>query len=948
MNKYKILPDILCAYRNICDRGITFIQNQADEVFISYQSFYQKVLLRLHALQSKGIKPGDEIILQIDNLADFITSFWAGLLGGFIPVPLAVPAPTADEHFRNLLEIYKHLENPFILTDTDVLPKIRQFVDSDKYKNQGNNDSKDIGQKIEDQTLFINQLINQDQFGQILERKPTDIAFIQYSSGSTGKPKGVVLTHENILSNIYAIIAGIKGDASDISLSWMPLTHDMGLIGFHLVPLVGRAHQFLMPVSLFARRPLLWLEKASEHKATVLGSPDFGLKLFLAAFKPGKNYDWDLSSIRLIFNGAEPINETISTTFTRELKKYKLKENAIFPVYGLAEATLAVTFPKLNERLKTVTVNRDHLFVGKRVEPVAEHLKSNNIVRLVDVGFPVKDCRVKIVDSQGNDAAENTLGHILIKGKNVTNSYNEKFLQGGLNQWVSESVGQWVTGPVDQKVRGVEGEKVRNSKRRLKASKPCETANSNELFNNPHFDAFAAGTVHLKKPSGGPKGLIGPPRRGDGWLNTGDLGFLREGRLVITGREKDMIIVNGRNFYLHDLERLAEQVEGINPRKSTICGIYNPDTHEEDIYLFLVYKKPVEGLIPLWQRLSEYIYQQVGITIKYVIPVSRIPITTSGKPMRHVLVQKNQEGEFSEIITALEKCKGEKKSEKKNMTKTGTVTETEAQLLTIVARLLNLVDHDIDVHDNLSEYGVDSLKLPMLLTEVEKKFPNTIQLIDCFDHPTIHELAGLIDERKDSKTSTFVFPEIASQNHQHHHNHDNDRDSVQFNLGSDALGVLAEISKKENVPVNVILLSLAINLFKQVYKKNTIRLHTFPGKGVWVPFHLDLSGIVYFSDLLGLVNKSLQEEKENRESSVKAFDIDKTSVPVFYKQAVNETVDERVKNHDLVIIVKDDPENHSFIFDFNIQRFPKAKIQHLAHLYIQLIQKLVPHGMGDR
>jgi fatty-acyl-CoA synthase len=897
MKQYRTLADVLCAHGNICDRGITIIQNQTDEIFISYQSFYQKVLFRLHALQSKGIKTGDEIILQIENLEDFITCFWAGLLGGFIPVPLAVPARTADEHIRNLLEIYRHLENPYILTDTDVLPKIRKFVDSDKYKNQGNNDYKNIGQKIEDQTLFINQLKNNEQWGQIQKRKPTDIAFIQYSSGSTGKPKGVVLTHENILSNIYAIIDGIKGDASDISLSWMPLTHDMGLIGFHLVPLVGSAHQYLMPVSLFARRPLLWLEKASEHKATVLGSPDFGLKLFLSAYKPGKNNDWDLSSVRLIFDGAEPINEMICKNFIKELKKYNLKENVIFPVYGLAEATLAVTFPRLNEKLETVTVSRDHLFVGNRVESVTEHLESNNIVRLVDVGAPVKDCQVKIVDSQCNDAAENTVGHILIKGKNVTGSYykgnngsseiNQKFLQGGLNQWVSESVGQWVTGSVDQKVRRVEGEK------------------------------------------------------GDGWLNTGDLGFLREGRLVVTGREKDMIVINGRNFYLYDLERLAEQVEGISPRKSTICGIYNPGTHEEDICVFLVYKKPLEGLISLWQRLTDYIYQQVGITIKYFIPVDRIPITTSGKPMRHVLVQKYQDGEFSEVIAALEKYKREIKSKTKIPKETGTFIDIEVQLLTIVTGLLNLDSHDIDVHDNLSEYGVDSLKLPLLLSEVEKIFPNTIQLIDCFDHPTISELAALIVERKKSKSSSSVFPEIRTKEHHQNHNHDNVRGSVQFNLGCDILGALAEISKKENVPVDVILLSLTINLFQQVYKKSAIRLHIYPEKGVWIPFRLGLSGIEYFSDLLTLVNESLQEEKKNRETSVKAFAVDETSVPVFYRQGLEESIDERVKNHDLVIIVKGDTASHSFTFDFNIQRFPKTKIQHLAYLYIQLIQKLV-------
>jgi acyl carrier protein len=355
----------------------------------------------------------------------------------------------------------------------------------------------------------------------------------------------------------------------------------------------------------------------------------------------------------------------------------------------------------------------------------------------------------------------------------------------------------------------------------------------------------------------------------------------------------------------------------------------------------LVYKKPVEGLIPLWKRLTDYIYQELGIAIKYVIPVDRIPITTSGKPMRHVLVQKYQEGKFSETISALQKCKGAMKIKTKNSKETGTSTETEAQLLTIVSRLLNLDSQDINIHDNLSEYGVDSLKLPLLLSEVEKIYPKTIQLIDCFDHPTISELAALIVERIESKSAAAVFPEIRMQNHIQNHYHDNTRGSVQFNLSSETLGFLAGISKKENVPVDVILLSLTINLLQQVYKKSLISLHTFPEKGVWTPLLLDLSHIEYFSDLLTLVNKSLQEEKKNRGRLVETFTINETNVPVFYKQGLDEPVDERVKNHDLVIIVKGDTSNHSFIFDFNIQRFPEKKIQHLAHLYIQLIQRLV-------
>ena len=683
MHTYTTLTDILSGNRMVTDKGITFIENHNQETFVSYQSLFHNALIRLYHFQARGLKPGDEMIFQVEDLQEFIISFWAGILGGIIPVPLAVPVRAADEHYRSLLKIRERLENPYILTTPGILANIREYIDKVYSPPDSTYDFNTITQAITERTLFIDSLQKGGQPGQIHEGKPSDIAFIQFSSGSTGHPKGVVLTHENILANINAIIQGIEGNAADISLSWMPLTHDMGLIGFHLVPMAGGAHHYLMPVSLFARRPLLWLEKASEHKATVLGSPDFGLKLFLSAFKPDQEYQWDLSPIRLVFNGAEPINDSLCKSFVQNLVKYKLRENATFPVYGLAEATLAVTLPGLNEELKTVTVPRSRLKIGDRVEPLEPGENNDRAVRFVEVGTPVANCCVKIVDSLCNEVKDNTIGHILIKGKNVTSNYYKD---------------------------------DRETQR-----------------------------------------TITP----DGWLNTGDLGFLRKGRLVVTGREKDIVVINGQNYYLHDLERLAEESQGLNPRKITICSIYNPATREEELYAFLVYKKPVEELLTLGRRLMDDMYKKLGITLKYVIPVDHLPFTTSGKRMRHLLVEKYQKGEFAGIIAEL--LKARTNSKKKPIPSAGIsiIAAIEAQLLTIVAKLLkndtqHIDIHKIDIHDNLSEYGFDSLKLPLLLSEVEKIYPGRIQLIDCFSHPTISEMAALIAERNNKKVFAGV------------------------------------------------------------------------------------------------------------------------------------------------------------------------------------------------
>ncbi len=688
MHTYTTLTDILSANRKVTDKGITFIENHNQETFVSYQSLFHNALIRLYHFQARGLKPGDKMIFQVEDVQEFIISFWAGILGGIIPVPLSVPVRTVDEHYRHLLKILERLENPYILTTPGIFANTREYIDKVYSQPDGTHNFNTITQTITGKSLFIDSLPKEGKLGQIHEGKPSDIAFIQFSSGSTGHPKGVVLTHENILANINAIIQGIKGDAADISLSWMPLTHDMGLIGFHLVPMAGGAHHYLMPVSLFARRPLLWMEKASEHKATVLGSPDFGLKLFLSAFKPDQEYQWDLSPVRLVFNGAEPINDSLCKSFVQNLAKYKLRENAIFPVYGLAEATLAVTFPGLNEELKTVTVPHSRLKIGDRVEPLEPGENSNRVIRFVEVGTPVSDCFVKILDSLGNEVKNNTIGHILIKGKNVTSTYYKD---------------------------------DRETQR-----------------------------------------TITP----DGWLNTGDLGFLRNGRLVVTGREKDMVVINGQNYYLHDLERLAIESrrivkQGLNSRKITICNIYNPATREEELCAFIVYKKPVEEFLAMGKRLTKDMYKKLGISLKYVIPVDHLPYTTSGKRMRHLLVEKYQKGEFAGIIASL--LKARTNSKKKPIPSPGKTTTMviETQLLTIVAKLLKQDTRPIDIpkigiHDNLSEYGFDSLKLPLLLSEVEKIYPGRIQLIDCFSHPTISEMTALISERDIKKVFTGV------------------------------------------------------------------------------------------------------------------------------------------------------------------------------------------------
>ena len=272
--------------------------------------------------------------------------------------------------------------------------------------------------RLDGHVVFMDEITDIAKPGTHHIATPDDVAFVQYSSGSTSEPKGVVLTHRNLMANIDAIGAGIGAQPQDSSLSWMPLTHDMGLIGFHLVPLAAAAEHWLMPTALFVRRPGLWLGKASEHRVTVTCSPNFGYMHYLKSHDPTKAAALDLSAIRVIFNGAEPIAADLCRQFTEALAPAHLSPNVMFPVYGLAEASLAVTFPEVGAPLATVSLARDSLGPGVEVRPVAS--ATDDAVELVCVGKPVLHCEVRIADLSGVAAAPGTVGRILIRGANVS------------------------------------------------------------------------------------------------------------------------------------------------------------------------------------------------------------------------------------------------------------------------------------------------------------------------------------------------------------------------------------------------------------------------------------------------------------------------------------------------------------------------------------------------
>ena len=356
MTKAETLGELLTINRTL-KRTISYLESENSERTLSYGEMYERALGILFHLQKLGARPGDKLIIYLANNEQFLDTFWASMLGGIVPVPVALGI--SDEHKHKLLRIAKKLGKPFICTDRKTLDRIGAFA--------GPAGEQAAFDGLNSRAFFAEQVDDISKAGKVHDAKADDTAFIQFSSGSTSEPKGIVLTHRNILVNSHGAGDACNWNENDVNLTWMPLTHDMGLIGMHIMMFHRRMQLNVMPTELFIRRPLLWMTFAARKGATITSSPNFGYRHFLKVLGDRDLGNLDLSCVRLIFNGAEPISVELADEFMTRLAPAKLKRTAMYPVYGLAEATLCVSFPQpWLQTYEFVSVNRHELNVGKQ------------------------------------------------------------------------------------------------------------------------------------------------------------------------------------------------------------------------------------------------------------------------------------------------------------------------------------------------------------------------------------------------------------------------------------------------------------------------------------------------------------------------------------------------------------------------------------------------------
>lgn len=542
-----LAPTLTAALEQAADRddlGFNHLSDEGPARFVSYAELATRARRLAAALQAVGLRQGDRVALILPDSVEFIETIFGCMAAGIIAVPMYPPANLAQLQvwLSGCGHTLRQSSCRLVITDGQVRPLLGTLL-------RATPSLRGV------ETLpTLRAAVAPDATPRTPRITPDDVAFLQYTSGSTSRPKGVTLTHGNLLANTAAIGTGLGLSRYEErpGVTWLPLYHDMGLIGnvFTSVVYALRSVTFIAPL-LFLKRPSIWLRQVSERRAGFIFAPNFAYGLATTRVKDHELVGLDLSCLVAAGCGAEPIQRATLQAFADRYAPYGFKRRAFLPCYGLAEHSLAVTFAGLDDDLRVDRVDPTALAEGTARPP-----EGDGALEVVSCGRPFDGHALRIVDEAGQRLPDGEVGQIELSGPSVMRGYWED---------------------------------------------PARTAAS------------------LK----------------DGWFSTGDLGYLKEGELYVTGRIKDLIIVNGRNFYPSDLEWQASQVAGVRRGNVVAFGAQDPDLGRERVVMAVECREP-ERAEEIRGAVTAAVLTALSLRVDEVLllPPGSLPKTSSGKLQR--------------------------------------------------------------------------------------------------------------------------------------------------------------------------------------------------------------------------------------------------------------------------------------------------------------------------
>ncbi|MDE2357003.1 MAG: fatty acyl-AMP ligase [Alphaproteobacteria bacterium] len=528
---------------------------------LPYSRLREQSLALAGRLLASGLEPGDRVMLAAESDGDFLRAFFACQYAGLVPAPTPLPAPFGGknayvEHVRRML----------------IAAGARAVFAPDAL-------SEWLREAAEGLDLAVaGRLADLPEAGAtpLPAPDPDGLCYLQFSSGSTRFPMGVAVTQSALMANVRAIGGpGLGVHAGDRTVTWLPLYHDMGLVGMLLCSVGFQVSVDLLPTGAFVRRPLLWLDLISSRRGTISYAPTFGFDLAVRRVGAANLAQMDLSSWRVAGLGGDMIRPEPLRAFAQAYAEAGFDPRAFTASYGMAEATLALSLTPVGQGLRTDIADMDRLEAEALAAPPAATATRRREFALC--GRPLEGHELEVRDAAGCVRVEREVGRVFARGPSLMKSY---------------------------------------------FGAPDETAK-----------------------------VLSP----DGWLDTGDLGYVLDGEIVITGRAKDLIIVNGRNVWPQDLEWTAErEVEGLRSGDVAVFSLTETDHEERVVALVQCRTRDADARASLETEISGLLRARHGLEVKVVLtPPHSLPQTSSGKLSRSRAKALYASGAFTGEVEAI-------------------------------------------------------------------------------------------------------------------------------------------------------------------------------------------------------------------------------------------------------------------------------------------------------